>query len=80
MKQRKFRSRPVRTSNVRYTFHSYGSVFFFDPFRIIEDDRKVNEAGWFDKVRMLDFYKDEVRMAKLPHVYILDEKGQEVAV
>lgn len=79
MQQRRFRSRPNRGgSSVRYTFHSYGSVFSFDPARIIEDDRRPNEAGWFDKVRMLDFYKDEVRMANKPHVFILDNNGEEV--
>lgn len=81
MQKRKFRSRPSRSSSsIRYTFHSYGSVFKFDPFRIIEDDRRPNEAGWFDRLRMLDFYKDEVRMANAKHVYILDETGQEVNV
>lgn len=80
MQQRRFRSRPNRTASSAYTFHSYGTVFPFDPFRIVEDDRRPNEAGWFDKVRMLDFYKDEVRMANKRHVYILNEQGQEVAV
>ncbi len=81
MQKRKFRSRPSRanSSNVKYTFHSYGSVFSFDPYRIIEDDRRTNEAGWFDKIRQLDMYKDEVRMANVAHVYIMDEKGNQVA-
>jgi len=80
MQKRKFRSRPNRGGRIKYTFHSYGSVFQFDPFRMIEDDRCPNEAGWFDRIRMLDMYKDEVRMANVKHVFILDESGKEVRV
>ena len=66
----------------RYTFHSYGSVYTFNPFKIITDDRIVNEANYFESMPALDFYKNEVRMARKAgqhHVYILDEKGEEVA-
>lgn len=81
MQKRKFRSRPNRSgSRKKFTFHSYGAVHPFDPFKIIEDDRRINEAKWFDRVRQLDFYKDEVRMANCAHVYILDDKGEEVSV
>lgn len=78
MQKRKFRSRPARSggSRVRYTFHSYGTSYSFDPYTIIEDDRLLNEAGYFERVRQLDLYKDEVKMANLPHVYIRDETGK----
>lgn len=82
MQKRRFRNRPNNRGGSRRTFMfcSYGSVFPFDPFRIIEDDRRVNEMNWFDKVRQIDFYKDEVRMANRPDVYILDDSGNEVKV
>lgn len=79
MQKRKFRSRPTGGGR-KFTFHSYGSVYPFSPFRIIEDDRLINEAGWFDRVRQLDFYRDEVRMANAKHVFILDDTGREVKV
>lgn len=62
-----------------YTFHSYGTHFSFDPFRIVTDDRIVNEANMFESVTMLDLYKTEVRMANSPHVYILDYMGNEIS-
>ncbi len=82
MQKRKFRSRPARSggSRIRYTFHSYGTSYSFDPFKIIEDDRLLNEAGYFERVRQLDLYKDEVRMANLSHVYIRDETGEVLKV
>lgn len=73
MKKRVFRKRPE--NRLSYTFHSYGSVHSFDPHRIIEDDRIVNEAGWFESMTMLELYKAEVKMANSPHVYILDNMG-----
>lgn len=86
MQKRNFRNRPNRANNnygrsrVAYTFHSYGSVYSFDPYAIVEDDRVTNEMGWFEKVRQLDLYKQEVRMASQPHVYILDNTGKRVEV
>lgn len=74
--KRRFRSRPGQRNSVRYTFHSYGTHFSFDPHRLIEDDRVPNEANWFDKTKMLDFYIREVRGANLPHVYIRDNTGK----
>jgi len=80
MQKRKFRRRPTTSGSKRFTFHSYGSVYSFAPFRIVEDDRRINEAGWFDRVRQLDLYRDEVRMANAKHVFILDDQGYEVKV
>lgn len=65
-------------NDVKYTFHSYGTHFSFNPYWIVEDDRSPNETGWFDKTTLLNMYRKEVRMANAPHVYILDEKGQVV--
>jgi len=62
-----------------YTFHSYGTHVSFDPSRIISDDRIVNEANMFESIQMLDFYKHEVRMANVPHVYILDNMGNKIS-
>ncbi len=79
--RRRFRSRPSRPSNVRFTFHSYGTHFSFDPYQIVEDDRLVNEANWFDRVKMLDLYKAEVRAANgASHVFILDDQGNKIKV
>lgn len=65
--------------SIQYTFHSYGVHHSFYPNRIINDDRIVNEANMFESMTMLDFYKAEVRNANLPHVYILDNKGNNVS-
>lgn len=70
------RNRPQ--NRIKYTFHSYGVHHSFDPNRIINDDRIVNEANMFESMTMLDFYKAEVRNANLPHVYILDNKGNNI--
>ena len=80
--KRRIRQRPQRQQNyVFFTFHSYGASLRFNPERIIEDDRVINEANWFERMTMLDMYKDEVRMANgAPHVYILDNKGEVVPV
>jgi len=78
MKKRVFRKRPE--SRMRYTFHSYGAVFPFDPSRFVTDDRIVNEAGQFESMTMLDMYKEEVRMASEPHVYIVDNMGNHLEV
>lgn len=80
--KRRIRQRPQRHfNNVFYTFHSYGTFIRFNPERIIEDDRVINEANWFERMTMLDMYKDEVRMANgTKHVYILDNKGATVPV
>lgn len=78
--KRKFRARPNRRNSAKFTFHSYGTHFAFDPYRIVEDDRLVNEMNWFERVRMIDLYKDEVRAAKSKHVFILDSNGDEVKV
>jgi len=68
-----------RQNTKKYTFHSYGTHFSFDPCRIISDDRIINEAKMFESVQMLDFYKQEVKMANSPHVYILDYMGNEIS-
>lgn len=78
MMKRVFRKRPE--NKLTYTFHSYGAVHPFDPNRIIEDDRVVNEANKFEAMTMLEFYKSEVRMANAPHVYILDNMGNQLNV
>ena len=81
MAQNKKRVFKRRSGNkVFFTFHSYGSVYRFAPFDFITDDRVLNEVGQFESMSQLDFYKNEVRMAGLPHVYILDNKGERVAV
>lgn len=67
-------------NRAKFTFHSYGTHVSFDPFRIINDDRIVNEANMFESTTMLNFYKTEVKTANLPHVYILDNKGNTVPV
>jgi hypothetical protein len=79
--KRRIRQRPQRNrDNVFYTFHSYGTYHRFNPNRLIEDDRVINEANWFERMTMLEMYKDEVRMANASHVYILDNKGEVVPV
>lgn len=78
MKKRVFRKRPEK--RLTYTFHSYGAVYPFDPHRIVEDDRIVNEAGWFESMTMLDLHKAEVKMADAPHVFILDNMGNQLPV
>lgn len=78
MQKRVFRKRPE--NRLKYTFHSYGTHASFDPFRVINDDRIVNEANMFESMSMLDFYKAEVKMANLPHVYILDHMGNQLQV
>lgn len=70
--------RPRPQSRMRYTFHSYGTSIAFDPFRVITDDRIVNEANMFESMTMLELYKAEVKMSDLPHVYILDNMGNRV--
>jgi len=70
-----------RSANKKFfTFHSYGTHLKFAPFDFINDDRIVDESGQFESMSKLDFYRNEVRMAKSPHVYILDNAGQEVEV
>jgi len=70
-----------RSGNKKFfTFHSYGSVFSFAPFDFVTDDRLVNETGHYESLSKLDFYRSEVRAANLPHVYILDNTGQEMTV
>lgn len=69
-----------RRKTKNYTFHSYGTHFSFNPSRFIQDDRFVNESGEFETMKMLQFYKNEVKMAKCPHVYILTDKGEELSV
>lgn len=70
-----------RSGNKKFfTFHSYGTHFKFAPFDFIDDDRIVNETGQFESMSQLDFYRNEVRMADSPHVYILDNTGQELEV
>gem|GEM_PF-5252791 len=71
------RFRPEKKKK-NYTFHSYGTHLSFNPERIIEDDRFINEANEFERVRMIDFYKKEVEIANCPHVYILDDRGSEI--
>ena len=78
MKKRVFRSRPE--NRTIYTFHSYGAVYPFDIHRIVEDDRIINEANKFEAMSMLELYKAEVKMANSPHVYILDNMGNEIEV
>jgi hypothetical protein len=82
--KRRYRNRgDNRGSSTRFTFHSYGTHFSFDPHRVIADDRIVNEANYFENLPQLEFYKNEVRAARhlgQKHVYILDSKGQEVRV
>ena len=78
MKKRIYR-KPHR-SRLRFTFHSYGTSLSFDPFDIIEDDRVVNEANFFESMTRLELYKNEVRAAKANHVYILDNTGKVVTV
>lgn len=80
MKRRIRKQHIQRDSNIRYTFHSYGTQYSFDPYKIISDDRIVNEANYFEKMTQLDFYKNEVRMSNEPHVYILSNTGTEVPV
>jgi len=67
-------------SKKRFTFHSYGTHITFTPFDFITDDRIVNEVGQYESMSQLDFYRDEVRMANCPHIYILDNTGQELKV
>lgn len=79
--KRRFRSRPSRAgSGVMFTFHSYGTHYSFDPEKIITDDRIVNEANYFESMTQLEFYKNELRATNAKHVYILDNKGNEVLV
>lgn len=79
--KRRFRSRTAGGgSNIRYTFHSYGTHLSFDPHKVVADDRIVNEANYFENMSQLELYKSEVKMANAAHVYILDNKGQEVPV
>ena len=81
--KRRVRSNKNETSGLRYTFHSYGTQFPFNPFKTIYDDRIVNEANYFESMSQLDFYKHEVRSAKncgQKHVYILDNLGNELRV
>ena len=76
----KVRVRPNRSKSKEYTFHSYGTYHTFNPHRIIEDDRIINEANEFERLSMLDFYKNEVRDWNASHVYILNERGETVTV
>lgn len=78
---RKFRSRPTRAgSGKMFTFHSFGTHYSFDPEKVITDDRIVNEANYFESMTQLEFYKNEVRATDAKHVYILDNRGQEVTI
>jgi len=78
-KKRVFKTRNNR-KKMKYTFHSYGTYHSFSPYDFIEDDRVVDESGSFERVNMLEFYKREVKAANLPHVYILDNKGNELEI
>lgn len=77
-KRRVFKQRTNK--KMLFTFHSYGTHIEFAPFDFITDDRLVDESGNFVSISKLDFYRDEVLMANVPHVYILDNTGQELQV
>jgi len=70
-----------RSGNKKFfTFHSYGTHHKFSPFDFITDDRIMNEIGQYEAMSQLEFYRNEVRMANEPHVYILDNKGHELQI
>lgn len=76
--KRVFKRRSDNKKKEFFTFHSYGTHIKFEPFKPITDDRIVNEAGYFETMPQLDFYKAEVLATDAPHVYILDSDGNEI--
>ena len=76
--KRVFKRRSEKTAKEFFTFHSYGTHIKFEPFKLITDDRIVNEAGYFETMPQLDFYKAEVLATDSSHVYILDPEGNEL--
>lgn len=59
---------------MKYTFFNSGSMFTFDP------RGQVKAENSNTLMNALDFHKDLVRLHNNPTCYILDNKGNSVAV